>query len=231
MGQIVTDCPRCGAARTTLDVFAVTPLPRDYEWQAKWEAFVACRHCARSSILLLSLRAGVNVKADAATDPVRSQAGLSDYYAVVGYIGIKDEATGAPPEYLPADIAAAFREGATCIAVECWNAGGTMFRLCLDLATRTLLPGGERPGLNWRTRRDLGLRLPWLFDNHHLPADLRELSTCVQQDGNDGAHAGTLTEPEALDLQDFTVALLERLYTEPERLRLAAERRNARRQQ
>ena len=52
MGQIVTDCPRCGAAHTTLDVYAVNPIPRDYDWQSKWEAFAACRHCSRSSILV-----------------------------------------------------------------------------------------------------------------------------------------------------------------------------------
>lgn len=58
---------------------------------------------------------------------------------------------------------------------------------------------------------------------------LRELSLCIKEDGNDGAHAGSLTKDDAEDLLDFTFALLERIYTEPERLRLAQERRNARR--
>jgi hypothetical protein len=87
----------------------------------------------------------------------------------------------------------------------------------------------EEPGLNSKTRRDLGLRLPWLFDNGILPADLRALSSCVREDGNDGAHAGTLKKEDAQDLLDFTTALLERIFTEPERLRLAEERRAQRR--
>jgi hypothetical protein len=40
-----------------------------------------------------------------------------------------------------------------------------------------------------------------------------------------------LTKEDALDLQDFTVALLERVFTEPERLKLAEERRAQRRAQ
>jgi hypothetical protein len=103
-----------------------------------------------------------------------------------------------------------------------------MFRLCVDLATRPLLPD-EEPTLNRKTRRDLGLRLPWMFDKGLLPSDLRSLSTCVKEDGNDGAHAGNLGKPDAEDLLDFAYAFLERLYTEPKRLELAQERREKRR--
>ena len=114
------------------------------------------------------------------------------------YISLKDRATVPPPEHTPKNLEPVFREGATCLAVGCYNAAGTMFRLCVDLATRPLLPAGEVPGLNAKTRRDLGLRLPWLFDNGLLPEAVRELSTCIKDDGNDGAHAGTLTRAEAV---------------------------------
>ena len=85
------------------------------------------------------------------------------------------------------------------------------------------------PGLNNKTRRDLGLRLPWLFDNGKLPTEVRELSTAIREDGNDGAHQGTLTKNEAEDLLDFTTALLERIFTVPMRLQIAKERREKRR--
>jgi Domain of unknown function (DUF4145) len=126
-------------------------------------------------------------------------------------------------------IANAFREGATSVVTDCWNAAGAIFRLAIDLTTRPMLPEEDTPGLNHRGRRDLGLRLPWLFANGFLPKELEPLSKCIREDGNDGAHAGTLTMADAQDLQDFTVALLERIFTEPERLRLAEERRNKRR--
>ena len=100
------------------------------------------------------------------------------------------------PEHLPEDIEAAFKEGATCLSVGCYNAAGTMFRLCVDFATKSKLPDQDDNGLNRSTRRSLGLRLAWLFDNGHLPIALRDLSAAVKEDGNDGAHAGTLSREE-----------------------------------
>jgi hypothetical protein len=93
-----------------------------------------------------------------------------------------------------------------------------------------MLPEEDVVGLNAKVRRDLGLRLPWLFAKGILPETLRELSICIKEDGNDGAHAGTLKQIDVEDLLDFTTALLERIYTEPERLRLAQERRDSRRE-
>jgi len=54
-----------------------------------------------------------------------------------------------------------------------------------------MLPEKEVEGLNAKTRRDLGLRLPWLFNNNKLPVDLGELSAAIWEDRNDGAHQGT----------------------------------------
>ena len=160
---------------------------------------------------------------------LKVQGALNKYFQAKRYISLKDQGAAAPPEHVPEDIAKVFREGATSLVVECWNAAGTMFRVCVDLATRPTLPDGEVPGLTKKVRRDLGLRLPWLFDNGKLPADLRELSSAVREDGNDGAHQGTLKKEDAEDLLDFTTALLERIFTEPTRLRLAKERRLKRR--
>ena len=151
---------------------------------------------------------------------------------MAGRVSIADNATIEPPEHIPPEIQAVFTEGAKCRAVDCHNAAGTMFRLCLDLATKQFLPDPQDTGSpqpNGRQRRDLGLRLPWLFDQGKLPEALRDIASCVREDGNDGAHAGTLTAEDAEDLLDFTVLLLERLYTEPARLRLAEARRIERR--
>jgi len=125
------------------------------------------------------------------------------------------------------DIKAAFEEGAKCLAVDCPNAAATMFRLCIDLGTRALLPDKGEPDAG--TRRSLGLRLQWLFKNGKLPEALRDLSMAVKDDGNDGAHEGTLTIADAQDLADFAIRLLSRMYTEPEELKLAKARHADRR--
>ena len=52
----------------------------------------------------------------------------------------------------------------------------------------------------------------------------------MREDGNDGAHQGTLTKEDAEDLLDFTFLLLERIYTELQRLKEAKTRREKRRE-
>lgn len=55
------------------------------------------------------------------------------------------------------------------------------------------------------------------------------MAGCIKEDGNDGAHIGNLTKTDADDLLDFMVAIFERLITEPEKLKLAQQRWDARR--
>lgn len=230
MPELVANCPRCGAKQHTFAVKYTLFVGARYKWQHWYEAFSICGNCSRSTVFLLAQSTRCDdIHMFDQSSPMDVKKSLNNYFDVDSYINLKDRASVAPPEYVPDDILKIFREASTCVTVQCWNAAGCMFRTCLDLATRPLLPADETPGLNNKTRRDLGLRLPWLIDAKILPESLRELSKCVREDGNDGAHAGTLVKDDAEDLLDFTSALLERIYTEPERLILAQKRRDARR--
>lgn len=229
MAELVANCPRCGSQQITFDVPAVKLYRTEYGWQNWYESFSICRNCDRTTVFVLSESTNGNYNYVHKVGLLAAVGSLNNYVDIKGHISLKDTASIEPPEFLPKHIEPAFREGATCLAVGCYNAAGAMFRLCVDLATRSMLPTEEMPGLNSKTRRDLGLRLPWLFDNGRLPTSLKELSSCIKEDGNDGAHAGNLSEANAADLLDFSAALLERIYTEPERLRLAKERRDTRR--
>jgi hypothetical protein len=158
---------------------------------------------------------------------------LNPFFEIDRFISLRDNVVHMPPEHLPDDVQNAFMEGAACISIACNNAAAAMFRLCLDIVTRPLLPEADdasRPQPNRRQRRDLGLRLPWLFEEKLLPDDLQELSTCIREDGNDGAHVGNLSKEDAEDVLDFTRVLLERLFTQPNKLALAKERRDKRRE-
>ena len=231
MAELVANCPRCGSRHVTFDVSAANHYRVDYGWQHWYEAFGVCRHCGRTAIFVLSERVNGDYQYVHKVGLLKVDGALNNYVDVKGHVSLKDSASIEPPEFLPKEIEAVFSEGATCLAVGCYNAAGTMFRLCVDMATRAMLPAEDLPGLNAKTRRDLGLRLPWLFDSGRLPESLKELSSCIKEDGNDGAHAGNLSEADASDLLDFSAVLLERIFTEPERLRLAKERRDARRAQ
>ncbi len=230
MSELVADCPRCKAKEMTFDLICEIHIFIKYQWQRWYEAFCICRACNRSTTFVLSQREINHEKLLKEKGLAELNYAVNQVVNIEGYISLKDTATVEPPEYLPPNIETAFREGAACIAIGCYNAAGTMFRLCIDLSTRDMLPKEETKGLNQRVRRSLGLRLPWLFDNGVLPKSLRELSACIKEEGNDGAHEGTLSEKDAEDILDFTNVLLERIYTEPKRLELAKERRTARRE-
>ena len=194
MSELVANCPRCGAKEMTFDLWHQLPLYVKYAWQYWFEAFCVCRSCNKSTTFVLSQK-DINDKDMIKNGLANLPRAVNQYMTIEGYISLKDTATSKPPEYIPDNLDRVFREGAACMAIGCFNAAGTMFRLCIDLSTRAMLPGGEVEveGLNSTVRRNLGLRLPWLFENKILPETLRELSSCVKDDGNDGAHEGTLT--------------------------------------
>ena len=231
MAILVADCPRCDANRITFDALKALHVATEYRWKRWYEVFCVCRNCKSSTVFVLSNNIDSDYDSINEAGILSFDRALNQYMDIERYVSLRDRAAQAPPDHVPEKIEAVFREAATCLAVGCWNAAGTMFRLGVDLATQPLLPEEDTAGLNANVRRSLGLRLQWLFDNEKLPEALRELSSCIKDDGNDAAHRGSLKKEDAEDLLDFTIALLERLYTEPERLRLAKERRQGRRAQ
>lgn len=231
MSELVANCPRCHSQHMTFDLVNQLPTVKYHGWQQCWEAFCICRNCFKSTVFVLKQQNYDDNDFIKNNKLCNVDFSVNQLVTVTGHISQKDEIADQPPEHLPEEINSIYIEGAACMAIGCHNAGATMFRLCIDLATKSMLPENDEDGLNNRIRRSLGLRLQWLFNNNKLPNALNELSSCIKEDGNDGAHEGTLSEEDAADILDFTYMLLERLYTEPKRLELAKERRAARRAQ
>lgn len=199
-------------------------------WQSVYELFSVCGDCGKSTTFVVSVTDPQFASLFSVQEPIAFSGGITSYFRHLGYIALKDQGICAPPDHTPDEIGAVFREGATCLAVECFNAAATMFRLCVDMATEPLLPDQTAPdGPNSRQRRDLGLRLQWLFERGVLPTALHDLALCIKEDGNDGAHRGSLKKEDAEDLLDFTEVLLDRLFAEPKRVEIANSRRLARR--
>ena len=233
MGLLVADCPRCGAKQITFDVVAQIWLTQQYNWRDWYGIFCVCRQCHVSTTFVVhATNTEAKERCNRGDGLVTYHSGLNEFFTIQRFLSLRDNVSIELPDHVVGDVKNAFNEAAACLSIECYNAAATMFRLCVDLVTRPLLPDPEdstKTQPNSKQRRDLGLRLPWLFENKILPSELRDLAGCIKEDGNDGAHAGTLTKADADDLVDFTVALLERLVTEPKRLELAKERRDARR--
>ncbi|MGL6487966.1 DUF4145 domain-containing protein [Aeromonas hydrophila] len=222
MAELVGNCPRCYVKHTTFSIIAMN----EYDRSGNSELFCVCKHCHKGVIF------NGCVNSQAAVDAIKTRASVNVTKNV--YVGsvvcIKPGEVVLSPEHLPEEIKINFDEGAQCYSIGCFNAAATMFRLCLDKATKSFLP--EDPATPpAKIRRSLGFRMDWLFENGHLPVALKELAECIKDDGNDGAHEGILSKVDVDDLIDFTTSLLERLYTEPKKIELANERRLARRQQ
>ncbi len=230
MSLLVADCPRCGASQMTFDVLAQVFRRQIYNWQNWYEIFCSCRNCQKPSVFIVGLKTYDLAKLfDLENGLVKFGDTLNPHFQIEGYVSLRENVSHKAPEHVPENISDAFNEGTACLAIKCCNAAACMFRLCVDLATRPLLDVEKAKQPNEKQRRDLGLRLAWLFQNGLLTENLKELAKCIREDANDGAHVGDLAKQEADDLLDFTETLLERLYTEPEKLRLAEERRQTRR--
>lgn len=223
---LVDDCPRCNAKSITFIVFGGTPFKDgiDSMFPPDAEIFCMCKACYNASIFEVT-RKGLSYSPEL-VDWRGADYNISQNYNVVGIVTPSDLAIDPPPGFLPSHIETAFKEGSKCLNIRCYNAAATMFRLCLDFATKECLPNGDEPSA--KVRRSLGLRMGWLFEKGILPGALKDLAECVKDDGNDGAHEGILDKDSALNLEDFTRMLLERIYTEPARLEEAKRRRAAR---
>lgn len=231
---IVSNCPRCAAGKMTFDVSSHNHIFTQYGWQQWYEIFCVCRNCSKATVFKISqITSNNGVDIHTFRDPksiMNFRVSLNKAFKIEGYINLRDNNIRSAPESVPDNIKIIFEEGTSCISIKCWNAAGSMFRQCLDLVSKSFLPKEEVNGLTGYIRSKLAPRLRWLFENGFLPKDLQELAECVREDGNDGAHDGTLSEAESLDLLDFTEALLERIYTEQQKLEEAKKRRTSRRQ-
>jgi hypothetical protein len=229
MPILVSLCPRCGTDRMTFDVNGYNHLANIEGWQSCYELFSICRNCHKSTIFLVLQK--INTHPDKYDDYTRIEKLISvnNDFDIIRFINLKDLSKNDPPDYVPENIKNIFIEGAACFSIECWNAAGTMFRQCLDLSTKAIIPKEDVDDINKYIRENLKARLEWLFETSRLPNDLNNLADCIRQEGNEAAHDGTLTKEECMDLMEFTVSFLERIYTQPQKIKLAEQKRNARR--
>ena len=216
MSLLVTNCPRCGAKQITFDVVAQVFREKKAGWQTWYEIFCVCRGCHCPTVFLVGLKMRVpRDKFTSGDSLVSYSSGLNEYFEIQRFISLRDNVSTKPPEHLSKDIENAFVEGAACLSIECHNAAATMFRLCVDLVTRPLLPeptDSTKPQPDERQRRELGRRLAWLFKNGFLPPELRELAKCIREDGNVAA-LPQLQYPHEFDkyISDTTEKLKKRL--------------------
>lgn len=232
MPELVADCPRCGAKEHTFIAKTFLHCCVEYRWRNVLESYCICKNCSEGTIFKLGQKDSTTNHIVPYSDKLHAyKDSLNQLFEVDGFINTRNMAIRKPPKHIPEDIERIFKEGSESLTGNCPNAAGAMFRLCIDLVTKKLLPDDSVPveGLNRDVKKKLFNRLEWLFKRNILPDDLKELSDCIREDGNDGAHDGSLTSEDSEDLFEFTYILLERIYTQPAQVESAAKRRQERR--
>lgn len=241
MSTFIFDCPSCSAKNSTFDVNGHERRKFNNDEVKYWYLFGTCRSCKTSMCfnadighslyqrlvsshhnVFSSMCVGVGKILDGNND-------ITQMFLNFEYSPILPNAE-LPPEYLPIEIETIFNEAAKCFSIGCFNAAGAMFRLCLDITTKNLLDQNTNLTATANDKKTINTRLHWLFTNNILPINLKDLSRCIKDDGNDAAHDGSLSKEDAADLLDFSYILLERVYTEPARIQNAHQRRLSRRQ-
>lgn len=239
MSTFIFDCPKCSAKKSTFDVNGYE-LRETRQEIYYWYLFSTCRACkisitvnadltnTRIHSLNNSYYSNESAKIAAIYEQLNGIHDISDWFEDFEYSPILPNAE-TPPEHLPAEVEAFFKEAAKCYAIRCYNASGAMFRLCLDITTKNIISQYEHLSPTTNDKKTIHSRLNWIFKNGILPKQLEDLSRCIKDDGNDAAHDGSLSKDDAADLLDFTYILLERIYTEPARIENAHQRRVERR--
>lgn len=242
--SLVFDCPVCNANNSTFDVKGWGELFEKSN-NSILQIFSTCRACKYSLCLNgyvkkeLERTLKLDTKSNSeATNKLRTylfnflnehERDASALFSSYIYVPVLPR-TDPAPEFLPENIEIIYNEATQCLALNCFNAAGAMFRLCLDQVTKHILKMHSSKAPTAADNKSIHNRLKWIFENGVLPAHLEELSRNIKDDGNDAAHDGSIKKEEAEDLLDFTYILLEQVYTIPKRVEIAAQRRIERRQ-
>lgn len=139
------------------------------------------------------------------------------------------------PEPLPADaplhvpprVAGAFIEAATCRRHREYlpTAACAMYRRALEVAVQAALNASPAPV--GRPAATLQQRIDRLADAHLLTPAMRDWAHELRLDGNEALHgAEPATKALADQMHAFTESLLNYLFTLPEQVRLARQRRH-----
>ena len=238
MTIIFDDCPACGAKDMEFDINNVNDcsFPRHYDSPETFDAFASgqkgrcrrydllsvCPKCHNEIAFVISEPYDWETDERTERDHPMKQIGLIEYnFQIEGIVRVCDNVAILPPDFIPQNIKAVFEEAIRCLSMQCWNAAGAMFRACLDLTTKDKLEKKYH-------RNSLLKRIDYFFEDGKLSNDLEELANCIRKDGNDGVHDATLKKDDSFEILNFTVMLLEEIYTTPEKIKQAKEKRDKR---
>ncbi|WOI53639.1 DUF4145 domain-containing protein [Parvularcula sp. LCG005] len=228
--MIILDCGACGREQTSADLLQFRISPDEAGEILQVKLFCYCRVC-RSEFLGLGVVDKLKLPLlRKLVDDGQAKGDYTDLFFAAIPLYVRPPPKNVP-EHLPNAIEKIFVEALECAAYSLWTASAAMCRLALDRMSKDVLESihGFEEHTTKSDRERLANRLEWLFEHDNLPSSLAEICQIVRLNGNDAVHDGNTPEIEAKDMCDFTTEILRSVYTEPERRRMAIERRYDRR--
>lgn len=199
MPVLVYDCPRCASARMTHELVYARKLDQAGN---VLHAMMACARCNDTSVVvLLPLPVGSLTPKDVPH--------IEDYFKPID-IRPKPETIEAPYG-TPDRIARRFIEAEGGFRSGHWNSAVTMYRSCLDIATKQLAPNHAKLAMAKRIRA--------MSTDNQLPPAMADWADQVRLDGNEAVHGeDEFSEDEAAPLRHFTRMFLTYAYEMPQRV-------------
>ena len=127
----IADCPRCNHNRITFDLLADNFIGKS-SYRDNYECFFRCRSCFKTSIAWLK---HTDLSEHNPTDFPGSY--INTYFTLERWV-FEIPGSRKVPDHVPLPIVNIFQDGANCLAIEAWDAAGSMFRKALDAATRAV---------------------------------------------------------------------------------------------
>lgn len=235
MSFLVSNCTFCNSNKIRFDNLGFNKID-----ETTWHCFLVCSHCNKPTVFRLARRHDANYTLRSILNECNElkqikNINLLDGFVLIGKIIPPNDSLRACPNHVPEKIKIAFDEASICYSNACYIACASMLRLCLDITTKELLQEfiTSNTDENQKPKNaemdKLYNRINFLIDKFLIPSDLRDFAHQIRLDGNDAAHDGSTAQVEAEDLMDFSILLLERIFTNKAQLKLAQDRRVARR--
>lgn len=231
---LISTCPYCNTQQIPFDVQGIHP--RETQEQGcflifYFEIFTICRKCQNSTVFLISYQSETNLL-DFETNSMENEynyhlnllnsskdENLLNHFIISQIIRPPNNISYRCPEHVPKDIKEKFNEAAQCHANDCIVASSIMLRLCLETVTKDLLETEKEK------EEKLHVQIKNLFKQGKIKEDIKDFADEIRLDGNYAVHEGKMNQENLQDLFEFTIALLEDIYTRKKRLELSRERR------
>lgn len=215
---LVSTCPYCKTEKIPFDIKGFSHANNENAY-----IFSICNHCAEPTIFLIHPK-----NDDSKHIPILNedyQQSINDYFTIKNITRPPENISYQCPEHVPDSIQAKFDEAAQCHANDCIVASSIMLRLCLEKVIKNLLKTNEEQ------ERKLFDGIKTLSEKNIISKKIYNFAEEIRSDGNYAAHEGEMSLENLEDLFDFTIALLEDVYTQPKKLELSRERRAQRKKQ